>query len=178
VPVRLRRRRAGEPRRGEAVPDGRRERQRLLRLAARDPRHPGPGRGGSRAARPCRPHLLGPPTGLRRAAHPRRAAPGGPAPLAPARGAADARDGPLRPPGATPAAPHHRQPARPPGRPEPARPRFAPSGRTRSAGRRQSTCRPARAGSTWPRSRTWPRARSSAGAWPTTSGPGCASTPW
>src|SRR3954469_4644805 len=91
--VRVRRRRAGEPRRGHAVPGGRRERQRLLRLAARDPCPPRPGRGGGRAARPDRPHLRRPPAGLRLAAGPRRAAPGGPAALAPARRAADARDG-------------------------------------------------------------------------------------
>src|SRR3954454_19831660 len=41
-----------------------------------------------------------------------------------------------------------------------------------------ATCRPARAGCTWPRSRTWPRARSSAGRWRITCGPGCAWTRW
>src|ERR671912_493117 len=44
--VRVRGRRAGEPRRGHAVPGHRRERQRLLRLAARDPDGPRQGRGG------------------------------------------------------------------------------------------------------------------------------------
>src|SRR3954447_10768220 len=53
-----------------------------------------------------------------------------------------------------------------------------PSDRTRSGWPTSPTSRPARAGCTWPRSRTWPRARSSAGRWPTTSGPSCASTPW
>src|SRR5690242_7509951 len=83
-PVRVRRRRAGEPRRGHAVPGGRRERVRLLRLAARDPSHPRPGRGGGRAARPDRPHLRRPSARLRLAAGPRRAAPRGAAALAPA----------------------------------------------------------------------------------------------
>src|SRR3954469_14380031 len=49
-PVRLRNRRAGQSRRGRAVPGRRRQRQRLLRPAARDPRRPGPDRGGNRAA--------------------------------------------------------------------------------------------------------------------------------
>src|SRR5215208_645117 len=50
--VRLRGGRAGEPCRGHAVPDRRRQCVRLLRLAARDPCRPEPGRGGGRAARP------------------------------------------------------------------------------------------------------------------------------
>ena len=88
---------------------------------ARSPPHPRPGRRGGRAERPHRPHLRRPPAGLRLAAGPRRAAPGGP-PRAPAGRAADARDGPAgaaRPPAA---AADHRQPPRPAGRPEPARP--------------------------------------------------------
>src|SRR4051794_33311885 len=44
---RLRVGRAGEPRRGHALPGRRRERVRLLRLAARDPHPPEQGRGGS-----------------------------------------------------------------------------------------------------------------------------------
>src|SRR3954451_12147742 len=99
-PVRVRRRRAGQPRRGDAVSGGRRQRERLLRLAARDPCHPRPGRRGGRAARPRRPHLRRPPAGLRLAAGPRRAAPRGPAPLAPAGRAGGARDGARRPPAA------------------------------------------------------------------------------
>src|SRR5206468_6448030 len=39
----------------DAVPGGRRQRLRLLRLAARDPCHLRPGRGGGRAERPRRP---------------------------------------------------------------------------------------------------------------------------
>src|SRR5215217_4200427 len=119
--VRLRGGRAGEPCRGHAVPDRRRQCVRLLRLAARDPCRPEPGRGGGRAARPHRPHLRRAPAGLRLAAGPRRAAPRRPAPLAPACCTADARDGARRPPGASPKAAHDRQPPRSPGRPEPAR---------------------------------------------------------
>jgi putative transposase len=63
-------------------------------LAARDPLRPHPGRGGGPAARPRRPHLRRPPAGLRLAAGPRRAAPGGAAALPAACRAADARDGP------------------------------------------------------------------------------------
>ena len=47
-PVRVRRGRAGQPRRGAVVPGDRRQRVRLLGLATRDP---------CRAARPHRPHL-------------------------------------------------------------------------------------------------------------------------
>src|SRR3954447_20838486 len=79
-------------RRGPRVRGGGGERQRLLRLAARDPSHPRPGRRGGGAARPDRPHPRRPPAGLRLAAGPRRAAPGGATALAPARRAADARD--------------------------------------------------------------------------------------
>src|SRR5947209_14785196 len=82
-PVRVRGRRAGEPRRRHAVPRRRRQRQRLLRLAARDPRHPG--RGGGRAAPPHRPRVRRRAPRLRLAAHPRRAAPGGATPLPPPR---------------------------------------------------------------------------------------------
>jgi len=70
--VRLRGGRAGEPCRGHAVPDHRRERVRLLRLAARDPRSSGPGRGGSRVARPYRPDLHCPTPSLWRATELRR----------------------------------------------------------------------------------------------------------
>src|SRR6478735_5295794 len=65
-----------------------------------------------------------------------RAAPRGPAPLPPPRGAADARDGPLGPPRTSPAAADHRQPPRPAGGAEPARPalRCRPA-RHRLAGR-------------------------------------------
>src|SRR3954463_6311912 len=52
-----------------------------------------------------------------------------------------------------------------------------PSDRTRSGWPTSPTSRPARAGCTWPRSRTWPRVRSSAGRWPTTSGPSWRATP-
>src|SRR3954453_9642039 len=100
-PVRVRRRRAGQPRRGHAVPDRRRERLRLLRPAARGPFRPARGRGGGRAARPRRPHLR-PPAGLRLAAGPRRAAPGGAEPPPPARGGAGAREGVLPPPRGAP----------------------------------------------------------------------------
>src|SRR4051812_14556080 len=110
-PVRLRGGRAGQPRRGDAVPGGRRQRLRLLRLAARGPFRPHQGRGGGRAARPRRPHLRRPPPGLRLAPGPRRAAPAGPAALAPARRAADARDGPAGAGGPPAAAAGHRQPA-------------------------------------------------------------------
>src|SRR6476619_989106 len=87
--VRFRIGRAGEPRRGHAVPGHRCERQRLLRLAPRDPHRPEPCRGGSRAARADRPRLR-PPAGLRLATRPRRASPGRAAAFAPARRAADA----------------------------------------------------------------------------------------
>src|SRR3954471_357605 len=109
-----------EPRRRDAVPSGRRQRERLLRLAARDPRPPRPRRGGGRAARPHRPGLRRPTPGLRLAPGARRAAPGGAVALAPARGATDARDGPLRLPGLQASTPDHRQPPRPAGRPQPA----------------------------------------------------------
>ena len=149
-PVRVRRRRAGEPRRRHAVPGRRRERQRLLRLAARDP-CPGPGRGGGRAARPHRPRVRRPSPRLRLAARPRRAAPRGPAPLAPARRAADARDGP--PPAGDVAGRR--------GRPTAATTcrwrrtcstgTSSPTGPTRSGWPTSATCRQARAGCTWPR---------------------------
>src|SRR3712207_6939853 len=58
---------------------------------------PDQGRGGDRTARADRLHLRHPPPGLRLAPDARRAAPGGPASLAPARRAADARDGALGP---------------------------------------------------------------------------------
>ena len=152
---------------------------RLLRLAARDPFRPGPGRGGGRAARPDRPHLRRPSAGLRLAAGPRRAAPGGPAALAPARRAADARDGPAGAAGPPAAAADHRQPPRPAGRARTCSTATStPSGPTRSGWPTSATCRRTRAGCTWPRSRTWPRARSSAGRWPTTCAPGCAWTRW
>ena len=121
-PVRLRRRRAGEPRRRHAVPGRRRERRAASTPGCARSRPPHPGRGGGRAARPDRPHLRRPPARLRLAAGPRRAAPGGAAPLAPAGRAADARDGPRSPAGPPPAAADHRQPPRPAGRAEPARP--------------------------------------------------------
>src|ERR1700761_9429872 len=50
--VRVRVGRTGQSRRGDAVPGHRCQRQRLLRLAARDPRGPEPCRGGGRVARP------------------------------------------------------------------------------------------------------------------------------
>ena len=70
--VRLRIGRAGESRRSHAVPSHRCERQRLLRLAPRDPHRPEPCRGGSRAARADRPRLRRPPAGLRLATGPCR----------------------------------------------------------------------------------------------------------
>src|SRR3954470_5012332 len=118
--VRLRIGRAGESRRSHAVPSHRCERQRLLRLAPRDPHRPQPCRGGSRAARADRPRLHRPPAGLRLATRPRRAAPGRAAAFAPTRRAADARDGALGPPGPPPYTPNHGQPPSSPGRPEPA----------------------------------------------------------
>src|SRR4051794_6022567 len=69
--VRLRIGRAGKPRRGHAVPGYRCERQRLLRLAPRDPHRPEPCRGGRRAARAYRPDLRCPAPGLRCATDPR-----------------------------------------------------------------------------------------------------------
>ena len=93
---------------------------RLLRLATRDPCRPGPGRGGGRVARPYRPYLRRRAPGLRLAAGPRRAVPGGPAAFAPAHRTADARDGPAGPAGPTSDAAHHRQPARPADCPQPA----------------------------------------------------------
>src|SRR5437764_887839 len=96
-PVRVRRRRAGQPRRRHPVPDHRRQRVRLLRLAARDPRHPGPGRGGSRAARAYRPDLRRPAPRVRPAPPPRRAGPRGAGPLPPAPPAAGRGERPARP---------------------------------------------------------------------------------
>ena len=90
-------------------------------MAARDPGDPRQGRGGGRAARPCRPRFRRPTRCLRLAAGPRRAAPGGSATLAPARRAADARDGFGGPPGSPADASHDRQPARPADGPQPAR---------------------------------------------------------
>jgi transposase InsO family protein len=52
---------------------------------------------------------------------------------------------------------------------------FTAENRTRSGWRTSRISPPARASCTWLRSKTWPRARSSAGPWPITSGPGCAS---
>src|SRR4051794_24564789 len=98
-PVRVRGRRAAEPRRRHAVPRRRRERQRLLRLAARDPFRPHQGRGGGRAARPRRPRLRRPPAGLRLAAGPRPAAPPGAAGPPPPRAGARWRGGGGRAPG-------------------------------------------------------------------------------
>src|SRR4051812_24247192 len=132
-PVRVRGRRAAEPRRRHAVPRRRRERQRLLRLAARDPFRPHQGRGGGRAARPRRPRLRRPPAGLRLAAGRRPAAPRGGAAPPPAPRAAGARDGaasmaggPAGPPGAPPPPP---PPPRPPPRPPtpPPAPRAPPT---------------------------------------------------
>jgi transposase len=188
--VRLRGGRAGEPRRGRAVPGRRRQRVRLLRLAARDPRRPGPGRDGGRAARPHRPHLRRPAQRLRLAAGPRRAGPRGPAAFAPARRAADARAGPVRPPGPPPGAPHDRQPPRPPGRPQPARPqlrrratRHRLARRHQLPSHRRGLALPGRdRGPGHPRDPPGPAPRAGgqalAGRWPTTCGRGCASTPW
>src|SRR3954453_21492748 len=108
--VRLRIGRAGESRRGHAVPSHRCERQRVLRLAPRGPPPPERGGGVTRAARADRPRLRRPPAGLRRATRPRRATPGRAAAFAPARRAADAREGALGPPGPPPSPPNHGQP--------------------------------------------------------------------
>ena len=135
-------------------------------------------RGRPTGGRKDRGDLRRQPAHLRQPARARRAAGGGRPDRPQAGGAADARDGPRRPPAAAAVAAHDRQPARPPGRAEPARPELR--GRAAGhglAGRHLATSRPARAGCTWPPSRTWPRARSSAGAWPTTSGPSWRATP-
>ena len=144
--------------------------ERLLRLAA-PPAGATPG-GRPTGGRKGRGDLRREPTDLRQPARARRAARGGRPGRPQAGGAAHARDGALRRRAPAADAAHDRQPARLPGRAEPARPGLRGRAAGRGlAGRHLRTSRPARAGCTWPPSRTWPRARSSAGPWPTTSGP-------
>jgi hypothetical protein len=97
-----------------------------------------------------RPHLRRPPAGLRLATGPRRAAPGGLAAFAPARRAADARDGALGPPGPPPYTPRttdsrHDLPVAPNLLDRGTSPR---TGRTRSGWPTSPTSRPTRAGCT------------------------------